>query len=366
LGWIGLNGAAELSIVIRTIVAQAGQLRFGVGGGVVADSTPQGEYDEMRLKAKASIVAIRAAHGLHVEKPALQSPLGERLWLNGCVQVAAQAAVSVSDRGLTLADGVFETILIESGQPVWWDAHWQRLCAGAQVLHISLPFTQQQVQAGLAQLPAQTDLTTTHVGHQALAPNQQGREAQRFERCVLRVTLTRGAATYRGLWNAQAAQKPTLLMTLSPWAAMPAQHLVIARQTCRNDRSPLSRIKSLAYGDNLLARQEALAQGASDAILLDTQSRIACTTVGNLFVEIDGRWFTPALHGGVLPGVARASILGCLQVVETELSEPDLAQVSRAFISNSLGLSVVASLQGRALLASLPHQLADQFSFLLK
>jgi len=58
LGWIGDDGAADLSIVIRTIVAQDGHFTIGVGGGVVAASTPQAEYVEMLLKAQASIKAL--------------------------------------------------------------------------------------------------------------------------------------------------------------------------------------------------------------------------------------------------------------------------------------------------------------------
>jgi para-aminobenzoate synthetase len=58
LGWLGYNGAVDLSIVIRTIVAAAGRLSMGAGGGIVAQSTPEGEFDEMLLKAKASIRAI--------------------------------------------------------------------------------------------------------------------------------------------------------------------------------------------------------------------------------------------------------------------------------------------------------------------
>jgi para-aminobenzoate synthetase len=58
LGWVADDGAADLSIVIRTIVAQAGRFSIGVGGGVVAASTPQGEYAEMLLKAEASIKAL--------------------------------------------------------------------------------------------------------------------------------------------------------------------------------------------------------------------------------------------------------------------------------------------------------------------
>lgn len=58
LGWFGHDGAAELSIVIRTIVQANGRLSIGVGGGIVAQSTPHGEFEEMLLKAKASIRAI--------------------------------------------------------------------------------------------------------------------------------------------------------------------------------------------------------------------------------------------------------------------------------------------------------------------
>ena len=61
LGWVGDDGAADLSIVIRTIVAQQGRFTIGVGGGVVAASTPQAEYDEMLLKAQASIGALVVA-----------------------------------------------------------------------------------------------------------------------------------------------------------------------------------------------------------------------------------------------------------------------------------------------------------------
>jgi para-aminobenzoate synthetase len=58
LGWFGDDRAADLSIVIRTIVAESGRLRIGVGGGIVRRSTPQREFAEMLLKAEASIRAI--------------------------------------------------------------------------------------------------------------------------------------------------------------------------------------------------------------------------------------------------------------------------------------------------------------------
>jgi para-aminobenzoate synthetase len=61
LGWLGDDGAVDLSIVIRTIVANRGRLSIGVGGGVVAASTAEGEFDEMLLKAAASIKSVVVA-----------------------------------------------------------------------------------------------------------------------------------------------------------------------------------------------------------------------------------------------------------------------------------------------------------------
>jgi para-aminobenzoate synthetase len=61
LGWIGADGASDLSIAIRLIVAAEGRLSIGAGGGIVAQSVPEAEFDEMLLKARASIEAIALA-----------------------------------------------------------------------------------------------------------------------------------------------------------------------------------------------------------------------------------------------------------------------------------------------------------------
>lgn len=61
LGWLGDDGATDLSIVIRSIVSANGRFSIGVGGGVVAESTPDGEFEEMLLKAEATIKSIVVA-----------------------------------------------------------------------------------------------------------------------------------------------------------------------------------------------------------------------------------------------------------------------------------------------------------------
>jgi para-aminobenzoate synthetase len=61
LGFLSVNGTADLSIVIRTLVASRHGLQIGTGGAIVAASEPAAEHDEMLLKARAVLAAVGGA-----------------------------------------------------------------------------------------------------------------------------------------------------------------------------------------------------------------------------------------------------------------------------------------------------------------
>ena len=63
IGYLDVSGAADLNIVIRTLLVKGGRCFYNVGGAVVADSDPFEEYDETMDKAHALELALAAAAG---------------------------------------------------------------------------------------------------------------------------------------------------------------------------------------------------------------------------------------------------------------------------------------------------------------
>jgi len=60
LGYINFDGNMDFNILIRTLLAHHGKLYFQVGGGIVADSTPEKEYEETLVKARAMRMCLES------------------------------------------------------------------------------------------------------------------------------------------------------------------------------------------------------------------------------------------------------------------------------------------------------------------
>jgi len=249
------------------------------------------------------------------------------VWLNGTIVEGEQAHISLSDRAFTLADGVFETVRTAGARPLWFADHLARLRNGAATLGIPLEHDNARIEAAAVEL---------------LERSGQADGA-------MRVTLTRGPSSRRGLWPPGEPVTPTLLITVAPLVAFARQDMVTSRSTRRNEHSPLSRIKSLNYGDNLLARREAADRGGTDALMLNTRDDLACATVGNVFLHIGGRWLTPKLADGVLAGLARARLIQAIGAAEATIPCALIASADAGFVSNSLGCAMIDRIDGRPL-----------------
>ena len=246
-------------------------------------------------------------------------------WLNGAL--ASGAAIDPDDRGFTLGDGLFETMRVDDGQPAQLRRHLHRLRAGAATLAIPVPWDDDALGAALAATIA----------------------ANAVRNGSARLTLSRGPAP-RGLGFPRPARPTTLITAAGPMSAPAGPvHAVLCTTTRRNEWSPLSRIKSLNYLDGVLARLEADRRGAGDALLSNTRGVLAEASAANLVVLSGGRLLTPPVADGALPGIRRGLLIERCGAVETSLPPEALLRAEAVFLSSSLGLRGVASLDGRAL-----------------
>lgn len=243
------------------------------------------------------------------------------IWKNGEI-VSGKSAVDASDRGVTLGDGLFETIAVIDGAPMRLNRHIERLERGLDVLGISAVIDPSIVGEALSAL---------------------GREGDTLEG-ALRLTVLRGTGA-RGVLPVDIST-PTVLISFTPTKVGDGTPLevVIARSTRRNDLSPMSGIKSTNYGDAILARMEAQGVGADDALMLNTRATIAEATAANVFCVIDGTVATPPVSDGALPGVMRELVMTHLDVTEASITEADLSQADEVFLTSSISIRPVISI----------------------
>jgi aminodeoxychorismate lyase len=243
---------------------------------------------------------------------------------------AQEAAVSVFDRGLLHGDGLFESLRVRDGQPLYWRQHFERLVQGARFLRIPL------------------DRSSTELSDAAiqLAQFNQAPDA------MLRLTLTRGVGP-RGYSTAHAIG-PTLLMTLHHAPVInphspPQWRLVTSRIQVGTD-DPLTRFKTCNRLPYILARQEAEAANANDALILNARGEVVETSAANVFWLLRGALGTPPVSSGALPGVTRATVLELardlgLPTPEVSITPLALLHADAVFLTtSSLGLVEVVHL----------------------
>ncbi len=259
----------------------------------------------------------------------LGDPWAEGPWADGPWEgpgrwgTTAELAIPLDDRGLLLADGLFETLRVEGGRALLLSEHLQRWRSTAGLL-------------GLAGPPPPPRLAA--LVREAVARSGGAAGA-------LRLNVSRGgggrgldAPEPAALASDATASGARFWLSYSPGAArFSPVRLVISRLESRNAASLLSRCKTFAYGGAILARREARARGADDALLLSTSGELCCGTAANLLVRHGDGWLTPPLGCGALPGVMRGRALALGLAREQSLAPADLAGAEAALLINSLG-----------------------------
>ena len=251
-----------------------------------------------------------------------------------------ELALPLADRGLLLADGLFETVLLEEGRLQLLEEHLERWRSSAELLAMAPPPDHTLILPLVAEAIARSGIRTG----------------------ALRLNWSRGCGG-RGLdLPAPAQAAPAHRFWLQLTATAPQFEAVttwISREERRNAASRLSRCKSFAYTAQVQARREAHAAGAHDALLLSSHGELCCGSAANLLVLHQGRWTTPPLASGCLPGVMRGRALRLGRACEGPLEPSDLMTCEGAVLINSLGCRPIHRCDGTAL-AQIPSGQAEQ------
>ncbi len=270
-------------------------------------------------------------------------------FLNGKFVADERAVVSVFDRGFLYGDGLFETIRIANGRLFRWREHWKRLKGGAEFLKIRLPFGREELR---------------RLAGQVVAKNK-------MPEAILRLTLSRGVGT-RG-YSPRKADRPTLAITLHPapksGVEKPVRWKLMVSSVRLSVDDPLARFKTSNKLPQILARAEADAAGADEALLLNTRGFVAEGAGSNLFWVERGTVCTPPLTAGILPGVTRA-VVGELcrrleiPIIEKNIRLKELSHTDGVFLTlTSLGIVAGESLDGKELKQSpLVIRLAERYN----
>ncbi|RLU84998.1 4-amino-4-deoxychorismate lyase [Streptomyces griseocarneus] len=246
------------------------------------------------------------------------------IWLNGSLLDEENARVSVFDHGLTVGDGVFETVKAVHGRPFALTRHLARLAASARGLGLPAPDLDEVRGACTAVLDAN--------------PMPLGR---------LRITYTGGLAP---LGSDRGPTPPTLVVALGEAHRLSGTTDVITVPWTRNERSALAGLKSTSYAENVVALARAADRGATEALFANTVGELCEGTGSNVFVVLDGELHTPPLASGCLAGITRALVVEWTGARETTLPADVLDRADEIFLTSTLrDVQAVGAVDGRAL-----------------
>ncbi len=245
-----------------------------------------------------------------------------KIFVNGKIKDEAKAVVSAFDRGFLYGDGLFETMRSYRGEVFALERHLDRLYNSADLMDLAIHKEKRYLKFVIYKLL----------------------KLNRLQDAYIRLAITRGEGRV-GL-DATTAEGNGIVVIVKKFTPYPEKLYkrgvtLYTSQTRRDEKSVLSRVKSLNYLNNIIARIEAQREGATDALLLNTRGYVAESAVSNIFMIKKKELVTPSLESGILPGITRESVLLLakevgLEPVERRIAPDEINRAREVFLTNTL------------------------------
>lgn len=246
------------------------------------------------------------------------------LWLDGRLLPSSEATVLAVDHGITVGDGVFETMQVLRGDAFALTRHLRRLRRSAEGLRLEVPYDDATLQAAVEQVIE----TNPDAGR-------------------IRVTVTGGPGP---LGSGRGEHKATVIVAATTLVRRPADTSVVVAPWKRNEHGALAGLKSTSYAENVIALEYAESHGASEAIFSNTAGELCEGTGTNIFLGLDGSLVTPPPSSGCLRGITRELVCEIADVEERDLPLDALVRADEAFLTSSTrDIQPIAAVDGERL-----------------
>ena len=213
------------------------------------------------------------------------------------------------DEGYQFGLGVFETIAVEDGKPLFLNWHLNRLEQSLKELGIKQSVSEEEICSYLSQKECNHHALKVIVSSQNIV-----------------FTLRQNPYTEKQLEEGFDLGFSSVY---------------------RNETSLLTRHKTLNYGDCILEKRHAKDLGVDELLFFNSRGEVCEGTVSNVFFSKNGQLFTPPVSSGLLPGIIRRFLIENFSVTEKVLKKEDIKEMEECFVTNSLmGIMPVKSLNG--------------------
>jgi len=276
---------------------------------------------------------------------------GLKVWVGEGLVPAEQAVVNVFDHALLYGDGIFEGIRIYHGKIFKEQQHIQRFFESAKVIRLDLPMSAERLSRAM---------------YDTMRANGVSGDG------YIRLVVTRGVGAL-GI-SIRRTANPTIIIIVDTISLYPAEvyerglHCIISSITRNHVNALNPRIKSLNYLNNVLAKAEAHAAGADEAIMLGSDGHVCECTGDNIFVVRNGELLTPGTWEALLEGITRDVVMELarkrgIPVRETSLVRHDLFVAQEVFASGTAAEIVpITDISGIPVGAGKPGRITKQLT----
>ena len=238
---------------------------------------------------------------------------------NGSIVATNDVKVSALSDGFMFGHGLFETIKVVGGRPVFFEDHVARLSRSAAELGLALDYNLERLRALCEKVIAANTLVDGNL--KLILFQDEGGAGE--------ILLARS-----GLYPKETYDRGFNLKT-EPAGA----------------RGPLAAYKTLNYFENIAAKRRAVMAGCDEPVFVDAAGLLLEGATTNIFAVIEGRVLTPPADGRILPGVVRGQVLRSLgnRAAEKLISLEQLHGADEVFVTNALlGVMPVARVDEQA------------------